>query len=367
MPKNKSSEELKRRLKEHRNWSPRQDKIKTKLEQSRIQGPSTAQKSKLLKKEVSRGQAELGEEFLSRYRAEVERFVGSMSKDFAEAREVKQAIAFQTGIFSLDSALGGGLPAGAVEIYGRESVGKTTLLASILRAAQGQDVETALCISETLDLPRYDKLGVDRDNLIILRGESSGTLELARDFIIAPARRALFIDSMTGFRPRKDEWDNWSWFVQGWMSQTIPQISPGSCVVMVNQVRARRSKSPGKMFTSGTMSTAKKIAGMFDARLELWREDVDEDSYDMVVNITANVLAKPARLFRLPVVKAKGIDVFKDLVRAATELKVLLLEGSWYTLDATQRKLAQGEEKMARLLESDQDLYMNVLHRIFGA
>jgi hypothetical protein len=164
-------------------------------------------------------------------------------------------------------------------------------------------------------------------------------------------KRAVFIDSATGLRPDEDIMDNWRRMLGSWLVAVHPRVAVDSAVVIANQVRVRMSAHPDRMFAGGTDSTAAKIAGMFDCRIALSRNSVTEDGYDLVVDIVSNMLRRPAQIFTVPVVKGKGIDVWRDLVGVASTVGVLEQKGSWYYYEG--EAVAQGEVPMARLLESE--------------
>lgn len=356
------SDELNDRLRDHRSNTKRQPYLKRVMENGRVLGPSKQQKADMLRKHVELGTDKLLKDYFEKYEEEMLEVCEEIIKHpMFDGRVVRPAIAFQTGIISLDYALGGGIPAGVVEVYGEESVGKTTLLASFIQGAQSQGRETALCMSEFFDKPRFAQMGICLDELLFLKGNGEVVLGLAADFVTRRNFRILFIDSMTGFRPEDDEFDAWVHMVLAWLRHTSLYVGTDSAIVMVNQVRARKSKEPDKMFAGGTSSAARRVAGLFDTRLELSRESVTETTYDLVINIVSNTLARPSRYITLPVIKDKGIDVWRDLVRMAAGVGTLTKEGSWYY--AGRNKLGQGEESVARILESNSDITQCVLEQ----
>ena len=90
--------------------------------------------------------------------------------------EVKDIKRMSTGIVSLDSILQGGLPIGrAIEIYGPESAGKSTL-ASILVASAQKAFSNLSCVwvdSEGTYDPVYASvLGVDNSKLVLMKPEN---------------------------------------------------------------------------------------------------------------------------------------------------------------------------------------------------
>jgi recombination protein RecA len=262
-------------------------------------------------------------------------------------REVVVDQSTETGVYSLDVALGGALPAGAVEIYGEASTGKTSLLYDILAHAQRNNYETALCGSEYLDLPYMRKLGVDLNQLPILTGNyAEDVLEAAVRFMEERPRCVVAIDSATALRPKDDEPGFWAACIDAYLETVLGALPKGSCILMINQVRSRRSVDPSKFFAGGTDSAAAKIASQFSARLELSRSEVSDSEYTMNVNIVANTLAMPCRVSPLPFVKGSGVDRELDYVRS----KLTKKEGGWYDIYGQS---VQGAAAAAERLRQD--------------
>lgn len=355
-----SQEKLEARLREHRGTKDRSNLLENTLQTHRLSRPNQEQRKQRLDATHMEGRNEVYWDFATKNLGAACRYDDLGLIDLLEQRRTQPAVALGTGIVSLDYALGG-IPSGVTEIYGTESVGKTSLIIDMMLSAQGlMGMDVAICPSEFFDEPYFRRQGIDLDSLLVFRGEyGEDVLELAGDFVISGGNRALFLDSATGLRPKKDEFDNWLKMMLSWLEQVVPRMGQFSCIIMTNQVRVKRSVDPTRIFAGGTDSTARRIAGIFDQRLELTREEVSEDKFTLVVNVVANTLRPPARFVRLPFIKGKGVDSWRDLVRSATTLGVLQQHGSWYSYEETT--IAQGEEAVAQLLETNTDFGYIVL------
>jgi len=347
------SDKLERRLQQHRSSKDRAALLEARVKEHRSDRASQSERQKLLEDEVDDGTSRLYWNFVEDTPEAASRWDDIGALELLVEKKVTPAIAFSTGVISVDLNLGGGVPAGLTEVYGEESAGKTTLLVEMIQSAQGQGLETALCPSEFFDRPYFESLGVDTSRLLLIRGRGEDVLEEAGRFICQNRKRALFIDSATGLRPDEDQFDNWRRMIGSWIVAVQPRITTDSAVVMANQVRARKSVNPSKMFAGGTDSSAVRIAGMFDCRIALSRDSVTEVAYDLVIDIVANTLRIPSRVLTVPVVKGKGIDVWRDLVRVAAKVGVLEHHGTWYYYEKTT--VAQGEEAVAQLFEANQE------------
>ena len=344
--------DLETRLRQHRGAQDRGRLLEDRVKHHRVAQLSQQQREQRLNETHMQGRNEVYWDFAERNKTAAFRYDDLGLIELLEQKRTRPAIALKTGIVSLDYALGG-IPAGVVEIYGAESVGKTSLLINMLGIAQTfNKMDVAFCPTEYFDQPYFDKQGVDLDSLLVFRGEyGEDVLELAGDFITDADNRALFLDSATGLRPEKDEYDNWARMILSWLEQVIPGMGPSSCIGMTNQVRVKKAVDPTKFFAGGTDSTARRIAGIFDQRLELTREEVSENRFTLVVNIVANTLKPPARFVQLPFYKGRGVEGWIDMVRAAVIVRVLEKRGTWYYCEG-KRINCQGEETVAEMLST---------------
>jgi len=268
-------------------------------------------------------------------------------------REVTVELPIRTGIVTLDWALGGGLPVGATEIYGEESVGKTSLLYEILATAQKRGMSTALCASEYVDIPYLRKFNMDLDNLAIIVGSTGDhVFQASWDFVKdCGGPCVVAIDSATGFRPEDDSPGRWNQMIEHYMYDVQHRMPRGSAVIMVNQVRVKRSIDPNRFFAGEVDSAARKIASSFSTRLELSRQQVGENEFTLVINIVANQTSPPGRVITVPFKKGFGIDTQRDLLRRAVDRGIVEVDGSWYQHRGLC--LGQGEDHACVALPTD--------------
>ena len=314
--------------------------MEERLERSRARGASSIEREQRLERTVEASSEGLYGNMVAED--------GNGPGEALHPKTVRPDIVTRTGVIGIDVALGGGLVAGATELYGEESTGKTGLLGNILAEAQQREVATALCPTEYFDKGYFKDLGVDLSLLPLLRSRDAlKTLDLAYKFVTQGEGYLLAFDSATGLRPKKDR--DWWAMMHDFLEATLTDLSPGSCIVMVNQVRARKSMNPQKLFAGGTSSAAVKLADMFDTRLELTRESVSDEKYDLNVHVVSSVFRAPASYVRVPVTKGKGVDVWIDLVRAATEVGVVEKKGNWYYY--SDERLGNGEWQAGQTLQ----------------
>jgi len=291
-------------------------------------------------------------------------------EDVVKAWGVKRSPALDfstaTGIVSLDREIGGALPAGAIEIYGPASAGKTSLLYEIVGTAQRAGLAAALCPTEYLDIPYMRVFDIDLNRLLLITGNygedvlagACKFLELHQD---VPC--ILAIDSATSMRPKEDEFGEWNLMVDTFLEVALPFLGRGSCIVMTNQIRTRRSIKPDKFFVDGDIdSAARKIIDRFSTRLELSRTEVTDHTFTMQVNVVANVYSRPASIISLPFVKGSGVDTLRDLIRVARDAGVIVQAGPWYMWG--DESLGRGEGEATAILEMNPELARVILDEV---
>lgn len=297
--------------------------------------------------------------------------------DLTEPREVVVDKASRTGVPSLDLALGRALPAGATEIFGEPGVGKSSLGYEIIATAQEDGFVAALASTEYVDTPRMDLIGCRRDELVLIKGDGPGVVQGSLDFIRScrrdRVRCMLVVDSGTGLRPYIDEYDNASQMLERFLLEALGVLPTGSGIVIINQVRRKKSIQEGRVFTGDVDSTSRKLVELYSARLSLSREQVGEDSYDLLVNIVANEGRAPASILSIPFEKKTGINTMRDLVRCGVACGALRQSGGFYhlmkdVLEMDGRILAlnigHGEARAAENLSRHPDVSSWVLEQV---
>jgi recombination protein RecA len=113
-----------------------------------------------------------------------------------------------TGCLSLDIALGvGGVPKGrAIEIYGPESSGKTTLCQHIIAEAQKQGGICAFVdVEHALDPSYAEKCGVKIDDLYVSQPDTGEqALEITEALVRSGAIDVVVVDSVAALVPRAE-------------------------------------------------------------------------------------------------------------------------------------------------------------------
>lgn len=157
-----------------------------------------------------------------------------------------------TGSISLDSALGvGGIPRGRVtEIYGPESVGKTTLALHIIAEAQKKNGTVAFIDAEHAMDPAYaKKIGVKTDDLLISQPSSGEeALQIVETLVKSKELDVIVVDSVAALAPQLEIDGEIGKFQIGLqarlMSAALRKLSgilakSGTVLIFINQTRMK--------------------------------------------------------------------------------------------------------------------------------
>lgn len=292
--------------------------------------------------------------------AEAQKLLGNWELE----KEVTKDVAVSTGLPRLDFFLGGGLPSGPVEVYGEDSVGKTLVLGHILAQAQVEKKQAVLCSTEYLDLPYLENIGVSLADLLIIRG---GPVAALLDAILAQAcmpDMVVGIDSASGLTSPSGMYMDWFESVD-YLLENSAEMPAGSCMVMTSQVRQKKSMERGKVFRSGTTSSARKFKHRFNTRLELVRSEVHTEEYTLSIIIQDHILTPPGRILDFNVTKGEPISVGLDVFYFGLNSGCIEQRASMYRFETTV--LGRGVAACAKRLEEDRALGLKVLDKALRA
>ncbi len=291
---------------------------------------------------------------------------------FVEERPVSLPVAFDTGLVALNALLGSGLPAGITELFGASSTGKSSLAYQLIGAAQVSGMRAVLCATQRPPADLMERLGVNTKELCLLRARhlEDAVIAILDEFVAREGRLFLVVDTATALRPEVDGPGMWTHIMEGFLAGVANGLSPCSAALIVNEVRARLSVDPARMFAGGTDSAARRVARMFPTRLELHRDAVTEEEYNLVVRAVASQNRPPQQYVTMPAKKGRGVDAVRSLVETAVEMGVVTLRGMWAYFDHV--RLGAGTRNAADALRKDEmestleQLYVKVQGRISG-
>ena len=248
-----------------------------------------------------------------------------------------------TGVLALDFALGiGGYPYGrVVEIFGDESVGKTTLLIRGLIEAQRMNHECLLVDMEhAIDFAYAERQGVDLDKLAIAQPDcGEDGLELARQACIAGAR-FIGVDSVAALLPRaiiEGEMDKAAMGSHArLMSQGLGKLIGAAAkaravLVFINQTRSKIGVMYGSPRTTTGGNALKFYSSVrIDLRVKgkLEATGKRQIGIEVVGKVIKNKCAPPMQEAKWGIVWGQGIDRAADLINTGLACGVLGKRGA---------------------------------------
>lgn len=282
-----------------------------------------------------------------------------------------------TGVYDLDyEVLGvGGFPKGRiVEVYGPESSGKTTLLLTLIAAAQRAGGLCAFVDAEhALDAEWALRIGVDVPNLYLAQPNSGEeALRIAETLIDSGAFTVVGIDSVAALVPQAElDGEIGDAFVgvqARLMSQAMRKLTgkvsrAGTCLVFINQIREKI----GVMFGSPeTTAGGRALKFYASVRLDIRRQTPIKEGEVIVGNKTKikavkNKVAAPFREAEVSLLYESGFDTDGSVFDAAVRFNVIDKAGSWFNYAGD--RLGQGRTN-ALLTFVSKGLVEEVLNKV---
>lgn len=301
---------------------------------------------------------------------------GSIMK-LGEAAAKMNIEVIPTGALSLDIALGvGGIPRGrAVEIYGPESSGKTTVALHVIAEAQKAGGLAAFIDAEHALDPAYAKrLGVDIDNLLISQPDhGEQALEIADALVRSGAIDVIVIDSVAALVPKAEiegeMGDSHVGLHARLMSQALRKLTgiiskSRTTAIFINQIREK----VGVMFGNPETTTGGRALKFYSSvRLEVRRTESIKQGNDVVgnrtkVKVVKNKVAPPFRQAEFDIMYGQGISHEGSLVDLGSDAEIINKSGAWYSYN--DQRMGQGRENVKDFLRQNPEISKEIESKI---
>jgi len=282
-----------------------------------------------------------------------------------------------TGSLSLDIALGGyGIPRGRIiEVFGRESSGKTTLALHILANAQKLGGVAAFIDAEhALDPSWAKRLGVKLDELLVSQPDTGEQgLEICELLVRSNAVDVIIVDSVAALIPRAEiegEMGEPSVGLQArLMSQAMRKLTGAisksrTTVIFINQIREKI----GVMFGNPETTTGGRALKFYSSiRIDVRRTQTLKDGEVSVgartrARVVKNKIAPPFREAEFDIMFDRGISYEGDLLDLAVNAEIVEKSGAWFNYGAT--RLGQGRENARQFLCDNKDLAEEIRRKV---
>ena len=302
--------------------------------------------------------------------------MSKIEKDFGKGsimrmgdEHVENVDVIPTGSISLNAALGvGGYPKGRIiEIFGPESLGKTTLaIHAIAEAQKAGGIAAFIDAEHAFDRFYAQKLGVDIENLYISQPDNGEqALEIADQLIRSAAIDIIVIDSVAALTPKKeiegDMGDSAVGLHARLMSQALRKVTAtisktNTTCIFINQLREKI----GVMFGNPETTTGGNALKFYaSVRLDIRRVTSIKDGDNVIgnqvrVKVVKNKVAPPFRKAEFEITFGEGISKIGEIVDLGVELGIIKKSGSWFSYGDS--KLAQGRDATKALLKDNPEL-----------
>lgn len=317
-----------------------------------------------------------------------QKLLDKLQKDFGAdkiyvASEVPDVDVISTGSIGLDFATGvGGFPLGSiVEIYGPESIGKTTLSYYMIAEVQKTGGAAAFVNLEGRFSATWAKkvAGVDLDNLLVAAPDpGSESLTVLAKLVSSGYFRTVVFDSIGAMQADREQEIGGSRQVggsSGLVTQMIHQIQPmayrNNCtVVYLNQVRDVMSATIPMLESPG--GHALKHGAVIRIQLKPTTRstiyaDVNgvkkEVGYRVTAFVKKNKVSAPKQVAEYQFVHDEvnglplGIDRFGEIIDLALRLGVIERRGKYYRHPTFPDGQIEGRDSTIAFIRSDNDSF----------
>ena len=309
--------------------------------------------------------------------AELESMFGEGVVSTLSKKDMVKIDFIPTGSIGLDAALGiGGVPVGRiVEIYGKESSGKTSLAIAIAREAQVKFPEKKIAYIDAehaFDNLYAEKVGLDISNMLFSQpdyGEQG--MDIVLKFAESGAFSVIVVDSVTALTPQAE--------IEGEMTdQTIglqarimskglrklagPASNTGTTVIFINQVRANigaMGYGPKEVTTGG-----KGLKFFSSVRIDTRIIKKELNNVKVLAKVVKSKVSPPYREAEYEIDFGEGVSIYGELIEYGIMLGFVQKKGAWFNYG--EISLGQGKDKAKYFLKNNGDIFNELKEKVIN-
>lgn len=316
---------------------------------------------------------------LKELRDSIEKQFGAGSVMLLGDKDIPTIEVIETGIFSLDKVLGGGVPRGRmIEVYGPEGAGKTSLALYIAAAAQAsKGIVGYIDAEHSLNLKLAKTLGVKTEELLLSQPDSAEqALEIAESMARSGDVSVIIIDSVAALVPQAEVDAEMSESQMGLQARLLGKacrkLTPvlaksNTLLVLINQIRHKIGVFYGNPETTPGGNALRFYCSQ---RLEIRKGETLKEKdkvigHNIKIKVVKNKIGNPFGAVEIPLLYGKGIDVILDLVDYAIKAGVIEKAGSWFSYGTI--KLGQGKNAAVEMISNDEKLLAEITKKLSTA
>lgn len=283
-----------------------------------------------------------------------------------------------TGLLSLDLAIGvGGLPRGRIiELWGPESVGKSTLALGIIAETQANGGLVAYIDAEhALDTDWAKKIGVDIDSLIFSQPDyGEQALSVVESLVRTGAVDLIVVDSVPSLTPKEvlekgmdgDNISSLARMMSRFLSMAVGLVKKSNCTVLfINQVRDKIGGYGGGETTPG----GRALRFYASVRMRIGQKElikVGNSEFPVGIRseivIRKNKVAPPFRKAEIEITSHEGISRVGEVLDYAKAYNIVETKGAWYSYGDI--KIGQGRENAKTFLYNNPDILDEITRKV---
>jgi len=320
-----------------------------------------------LAKNIRRGK----ENNLSKKKTFAELLEEQFEDDFHTVSDIVNIDVIRTGSVSLDVSTGiGGIPRGKfTELYGPESVGKTTLALSIAKQALLEGISVLLVDIENTTTLQYIKSIIgefDPTKLMFIQPETAEqAFKLCEAGVQCGDFGLVILDSIGALAPEEEKEKEYTESTVALVPRLLTKFlrrnayavrDNNIAFLFINQVRDQIGSYTHAFSTPGGHGlkhfASLRIQLGVDNKLEIvTKTEKTQIGIQIKFTIKKNKLAAPGRAFSFPIIFNLGIDKVRDIINFAETMGILDKRGSFYAFEGVN--LGQGMLNTIEKINSD--------------